>query len=199
MWWRNGRNERTSGVPSVVVVGIGNNSCFGFRVQISCLRFAAVSLGGGAVKRGPGRRRLRRALVGAQEHLVLGGALRAAGLLLRQELLEPVGGEGESLALELHQVGVLQPGLGEAVPGRRAGPANSNNHINNAQTAPGSVAPQPRRWGRRLTTGNCSASSCRRRRRFGRRLGKVCSGRTLQAGFWTPAGEDLSPQRAVGR
>lgn len=53
---------------------------------------------------------------------MLGGALRAAGLLLHQELLEPVGGEGESLALELHQVGVLQPGLGEAVSGGRTGP-----------------------------------------------------------------------------
>lgn len=159
--------------------------------------FAAVSLGGGAVKRGAGPRRLWRALVGAQEHLVLGDALRAAGLLLHQELLEPVGGEGESLTLELHQVGVLQPGLGEAVSGRRTGPENSNNNIKAAQTGPGSDAPQPRR--RRLTTGNCSASSCRRRRRFETRLGKVCSGQTLQPGFWTRPVQDLYLQRAVGR
>lgn len=95
-----------------------------------------VSLGGGAVKGGAGRRRLRRAVVGAQQHLVLGGALRAAGLLLHQELLKPVGGEGEGLTLELHQVGVLQPRLGEAVSGRWAGPANSNNQVSAAQTAP---------------------------------------------------------------
>lgn len=100
-----------------------------------------MSLGGGAVQRGAGPRGLGRALVGAQEHLVLGGALGAAGLLLRQELLEPVGGEGESLTLELHQVGVLQPGLGEAVSGRRAGPERSNKKVSNAPAGPGSDAP----------------------------------------------------------
>lgn len=46
---------------------------------------------------------------------MLGGALCATGLLLHQELFEPVGGEGESLPPQLHQVGVLQPGEREAV------------------------------------------------------------------------------------
>lgn len=98
--------------------------------------FWPLSLGGRAVEGGCGCRRLQRALVGAQEHLVLGGTLRAAGLLLHQELLEPVGGEGESLTLELHQVGVLQPALGEAVTGRRASPESRNHNINSAQTGP---------------------------------------------------------------
>lgn len=72
---------------------------------------------------------------------MLGGALQAAGLLLCQELFEPVGGEGESLTLELHQVGVLQPGLGEAVSGRRAGPERSNTNVSTAPAGPGSGAP----------------------------------------------------------
>lgn len=86
---------------------------------------------------------------------MLGSALRAAGLLLRQELLEPARGEGESLTLELHQVGVLQPGLGEAVSGPRTGPENGNENINSAQTGSESDAPSPKP---RLTKGNCSAS-----------------------------------------
>lgn len=75
---------------------------------------------------------------------MLGGPLPAAGLLLRQELLEPAGGEGESLTLELHQVGVLQPGLGEAVSGCRTSPGNGNESISTAQTGSGSDAPSPR-------------------------------------------------------
>lgn len=72
---------------------------------------------------------------------MLGGALQAAGLLLCQELLQPARGEGESLTLELHQVGVLQPGLGEAVPGCRASPENGNENISTAQTGSESDAP----------------------------------------------------------
>ena len=52
------------------------------------------------------------AWVGAEQHLVTGGSLGPAALLLAQELLEPVGGEGERLAAQLHQVGVLQPWVG---------------------------------------------------------------------------------------
>lgn len=78
------------------------------------------------MRRGPGRRGLGRALVGAQHHLVLGGAFCATALLVHQELFESAGGEGESLPPQLHQVGVLQPGLCEAVSGRRTGPENTN-------------------------------------------------------------------------
>lgn len=46
---------------------------------------------------------------------MLGGALCATGLLLHQELFEPARGEGESLSPQLHQVGVLHPGMREAV------------------------------------------------------------------------------------
>lgn len=61
------------------------------------------------------------AWVGAEQHLVPGGGLRPAAPLLTQELLEPVGGEGESLAAQSHQVGVLQPWVGQAV--LQGGPA----------------------------------------------------------------------------
>lgn len=50
-----------------------------------------------------------------------GGSLSPAPPLLAQELLEPVGGEGERLAAQLHQVGILQPRVGEAV--LQGGPA----------------------------------------------------------------------------
>lgn len=43
-----------------------------------------------------------RALVGAQQHFVLGGFLCATALLFNQELLKSAGGEGESLSPELH-------------------------------------------------------------------------------------------------
>lgn len=72
--------------------------------------------------RGRGRGRLGRALVGAQQHLVLDGALCAAALLLHQELLEAARGEGERLSPQLHQVRVLQPGLREAIPRGRTSP-----------------------------------------------------------------------------
>lgn len=71
---------------------------------------------------GPRRRGLGGALVGAQQHLVLGGALCATALLFNQELFEPAGGEGESLSPQLHKVGVLQPGLCEAVSCGWTGP-----------------------------------------------------------------------------
>ena len=45
---------------------------------------------------------LGRALVGAQQHFVLGGVLRATALLFHQELFESGGGEGESLSPQLH-------------------------------------------------------------------------------------------------
>lgn len=61
------------------------------------------------------------AWVGAEQHLVAGGGLGSAAPLLAQELLEPVGGEGECLAAQLHQVGVLQPRVGQAV--LQGGPA----------------------------------------------------------------------------
>lgn len=88
--------------------------------------FAVASLRAGNMRRGPGRRGLGRALVGAQHHLVLGGAFCATVLLVHQELFESAGGEGESLPPQLHQVGVLQPGLREAVSGRRTSPENTN-------------------------------------------------------------------------
>ena len=61
------------------------------------------------------------AWVGAEQHLVTGGSLSPAAPLLAQKLLEPVGGEGERLATQLHQVGILQPGVGQAV--LQGGPA----------------------------------------------------------------------------
>lgn len=50
-----------------------------------------------------------------------GSSLSPTPPLLTQELLEPVGGEGESLAAQLHQVGILQPRVGQAV--LQGGPA----------------------------------------------------------------------------
>lgn len=44
-----------------------------------------------------------------------GSSLGPASPLLTQEFLEPVGGEGECLAAQLHQVGILQPRVGQAV------------------------------------------------------------------------------------
>lgn len=57
---------------------------------------------------------------------MLGGALCTAALLLHQQLLEWAGAEGESLPPELHQVGVLQPGVREAIPRGGTGPENQN-------------------------------------------------------------------------
>lgn len=57
---------------------------------------------------------------------MLGGALGATALLFHQELLESAGGEGESLPPQLHKVGVLQPGLCEAVSRSRTGPENTD-------------------------------------------------------------------------
>lgn len=73
-------------------------------------------------RRGVSRGRLGGALVGAQQHLVLDVALCAAALLLHQELLEAARSEGECLSSQLHQVGVLQPGLREAIPRGRTSP-----------------------------------------------------------------------------
>lgn len=56
---------------------------------------------------------------------MLGRALCAAVLLFHQELFKSVGGEGESLSPQLHQVGVLQPGVCETVPRGWTGPGNT--------------------------------------------------------------------------
>lgn len=77
------------------------------------------------------RCRLGRALVGAQQHLVLDGTLCAAELLLHQELFEPARSEGERLPPQLHQVGVLHPGLHEAVPRGGTSPETKNYPLNN--------------------------------------------------------------------
>lgn len=50
-----------------------------------------------------------------------GSSLSPTSTLLAQEFLEPVGGEGECLATQLHQVGILQPWVGQAV--LQGGPA----------------------------------------------------------------------------
>lgn len=52
-----------------------------------------------------------------------GGSLSTTAALLTQELFEPVGGEGECLAAQLHQVGVLQPRVGQTVLQRGPAPA----------------------------------------------------------------------------
>lgn len=46
---------------------------------------------------------------------MLGGHLDTASLLLSQEVFEARGGEGEGLPPQPHQVGILQPGVVEAV------------------------------------------------------------------------------------
>lgn len=53
---------------------------------------------------------------------MLGGQVLAPALLLGQVFLEMGGGEGEGLSTEAHQVGVLEPGVTEAVLDGRAGP-----------------------------------------------------------------------------
>lgn len=53
---------------------------------------------------------------------MLGGQVVTPALLLGQEFLEMGGGEGEGLPTEAHQVGVLEPGVTEAVLDGRAGP-----------------------------------------------------------------------------
>lgn len=66
--------------------------------------------------------RLRRALVGPQQNFVLGGQVLPPALLLGQVFLEMGCCEGEGLPTEAHQVGVLEPGVTEAVLDGRAGP-----------------------------------------------------------------------------
>lgn len=53
---------------------------------------------------------------------MLGGQVLTPALLLGQVFLEMGGGEGEGLPTEAHQVGVLEPGVTEAVLDGRAGP-----------------------------------------------------------------------------
>lgn len=57
---------------------------------------------------------------------MLGGSLRSSALLFHQELFEMGGGEGESLPTEAHQVGVLKPGVTEAIFDRGAGPVEDD-------------------------------------------------------------------------
>lgn len=58
---------------------------------------------------------LWRALVGPQENFVLGGHFLPPALLVGQEFLETGGCKGESLPTKAHQVGILKPGVIEAV------------------------------------------------------------------------------------
>lgn len=53
---------------------------------------------------------------------MLGCNLLSSALLFHQELFEMGGGEGESLSTEAHQVGVLKPGVTEAIFDGGAGP-----------------------------------------------------------------------------
>lgn len=53
---------------------------------------------------------------------MLGDTLLSSALLLHQEFFEMVGGEGECLPAEAHQVGVLKPGVTEAIFDRGTGP-----------------------------------------------------------------------------
>lgn len=53
---------------------------------------------------------------------MLGGNLISSVLLFHQEFFEMDGGESESLPTEAHQVGVLKPGVTEAIFDRGAGP-----------------------------------------------------------------------------
>lgn len=56
-----------------------------------------------------------RTLVGPQENFVLGCHLLSPALLVGQEFLETGGCKGESLPTKAHQVGILKPGVTEAV------------------------------------------------------------------------------------
>lgn len=58
---------------------------------------------------------LWRALVGPQENFVFGGHLPSPTLLVGQEFLETGCCKGESLPTKAHQVGILKPGVIEAV------------------------------------------------------------------------------------
>lgn len=53
---------------------------------------------------------------------MFGGDLLPPPLLVGQELLETRGSEGERLPAEPHQVGILKPGVTEAVLDGRTGP-----------------------------------------------------------------------------
>lgn len=46
---------------------------------------------------------------------MLGGNILSSALLFHQEFFEMGGSEGESLPTEAHQVGVLKPGVTEAI------------------------------------------------------------------------------------
>lgn len=83
---------------------------------------------------------------------MLGAALGATPLLLRQELLESAGGEAERLPPQPHQVGVLQPGLREAVPRGGTGPGGDT-HTQRQRDTPGFVSPPPPRSATRGSAG----------------------------------------------
>ena len=58
---------------------------------------------------------------------MFGGGLCTAAFVLPQELFEAGGGEVQSLSAQLHQIGVLEPGMGEAVLSGRTGPLEQKN------------------------------------------------------------------------
>lgn len=49
-------------------------------------------------------------------------SLATAPLVIHQEFFEAVGGESQGLAAQLHQVGILEPGIGKAVLHRGTAP-----------------------------------------------------------------------------
>lgn len=55
---------------------------------------------------------------------MLGGNLLSSVLLFQQEFFEMGGGEGERLPTETHQVGVLKPGVTEAIFDRGTSPVD---------------------------------------------------------------------------
>lgn len=55
---------------------------------------------------------------------MLGGNLLSSALLFHQEFFEMGGGEGERLPAEAHQVGILKPGVTEAIFDRGTGPVD---------------------------------------------------------------------------
>lgn len=61
---------------------------------------------------------------------MLGGHLLSPALLVGQEFLETGGCKGESLPAKAHQVGILKPGVTEAVLDRWPGPVeDDSDHV----------------------------------------------------------------------
>lgn len=74
-----------------------------------------------------------RTLVGPQENFVLGGHLLSPALLVGQEFLETGGCKGECLPTKAHQVGILKPGVIEAVLNGWPGPVDDDSEDPNNQ------------------------------------------------------------------